>query len=224
MKVPGAILSSLVLLVAGLLAATQGRAQIYTCQAPDGSRVFSDKRCGDDAKVVPGTSRSKKQSSGAGAKTKSTKPAPVAKSPDELDELIKSCDGGDVRACNAWTLGGGPSLLRQREQQAEHDCEGGSLSACEERYCREGMDDDCRVRVLRTARLAGDTWYLRDERYEREDARTQYAVRCFQSGSRQTRDIVLMCAAQAGPNRCYQSDPQQGFARLDKAAAKYCGG
>jgi hypothetical protein len=222
MSTPGAIVSSLVLLVAGLLATTEGRAQIYTCQAPDGSRVFSDKRCGDDAKVVPGTSRSKKQSS-SGARTKA-KPAPVAKPPDELDDLMKRCDGGDVASCNAWTLGGGPSLLRQREEQAEHNCEAGSLSACEERYCREGMDDDCRARVLRTARLAGDTWYLRDEQYEREDALTKYAVRCFQAGTRKTRDIVLMCAAQASPNRCYQADPQQGFARLDKAAAKYCGG
>jgi hypothetical protein len=223
MSTPGSLALSLVLLVAGLLAAAESRAQIYTCQAPDGSRVFSDKRCGDDAKVVPGTSRSKKQSSGSAAKSRQ-KPAPVAKAPDELDELIKRCDGGDVASCNAWTLGGGPSLLRQREGQAEHDCEGGSLSACEERYCREGMDEDCRSRVLRTARLAGDSWYLRDEQYQREDARTKYAIRCFQANSRQTRDIVLMCAAQAGPNRCYRSDPQQGFARLDKAAAKYCGG
>lgn len=216
---------SLVLLVAGLLAATEVRAQIYTCQAEDGSRVFSDKRCGDDAKVVPGTSRSKKPSSGSGAKAKSTpRPPPVARPPDELDELMQRCDGGDVASCNAWTLSGGPNLLRQREEQAEHDCEGGSLSACEERYCREGMDEDCRARVLRTARLAGDTWYLRYEQYEREGALTKYAVRCFQSGSRKTRDIVLMCVAQAGPNRCYQGDPQQGFARLDKAAAKYCGG
>jgi Domain of unknown function (DUF4124) len=222
MSTPGAIVYSAVLLVVGLLAASQGVAQIYACKADDGSRVFSDKRCGDDAKVVPGTSRSKKTSSSA-SKPK-PKPVPDVKPAGELDELLKRCDAGDVASCNAWTLGGGPTLLRQREEQAELDCEAGSLSACEERYCRDGMDDDCRARVLRTARLAGDTCYMREEHYRREDAVTAYAVRCFQQGTRKTHDITLMCSAQAGPNRCYQSDPQQGFARLDQAAAKYCAG
>jgi hypothetical protein len=214
---------SAILLVVGLLVATDGMAQIYTCNAPDGSRVFSDKRCGEDAQVVPGTSRSKKASSSTGTQSK-PKLAPVAKPAGELDELLQRCDGGEVASCNAWTLGGGPNLLRQREEQAELDCEGGSLSACEERYCREGMDDDCRARVLRTARMAGETWYLREERYDPDAGRTAYDVRCFQSGSRKTRDITLMCSALAGANRCYQSDPQQGFGRLDKAAAKYCAG
>jgi hypothetical protein len=86
------------------------------------------------------------------------------------------------------------------------------------------MDDDCRARVLRTARLAGDSWYLREERYRREDALTAYAIRCFQAGTRKTRDIMLMCSAQSGPNRCYQGDSHQGYARLDKAAASYCTG
>jgi hypothetical protein len=57
MNIPGPIVSSALLLVAGLLAASAGVAQIYTCKAEDGSRVFSDQRCGDDATVVPGTNR-----------------------------------------------------------------------------------------------------------------------------------------------------------------------
>jgi len=223
MSTPGALVYSAILLVAGLLVATQGTAQIYTCKAPDGSRVFSDKRCGDDAKVVPGTTRSKKAASATAAKA-NPKPAPLAKPASELDELLKRCDGGDVASCNAWTVGGGPNLLREREEQSELDCEAGSLSACEERYCREGMDEDCRARVMRTARMAGETWYLREERYQRDDGRTEYAVRCFDKGSRKTRDITLMCSAMAGPNRCYQRDSQQGFGRLDQAAAKYCAG
>lgn len=223
MSTPGVLVYSAILLVVGLLVAADGSAQIYTCKAPDGSRVFSDERCGDDAQVVPGTTRSKKASPSTAAKPK-PKVAPVAKPADELDALMNRCDAGEVTSCNAWTLGGGPSLLRQREEQAEIACEDGSLSACEERYCRDGMDDDCRARVLRTARMAGETWYLRDERYQRDEGRTEYAVRCFEKGSRKTRDITLMCSALAGPNRCHQGDPQQGVARLDAAAAKYCAG
>ena len=209
------------MLTIGLLTASDGLAQIYTCRAEDGSRVFSDQRCGDDAELVPGTARKQKAAPAASAKPK---PARVVKPAAELDELMKRCDAGDVASCNAWTLGGGPNLLREREGQADADCEAGLLSACEDRYCREGMDEDCRARVVRTARLAGETWYVREERYMRDSAVTAYGIRCFQKGARETRDIILRCSTQAGPNRCYLRNPQQGFAKLDKAAASYCAG
>jgi Domain of unknown function (DUF4124) len=217
-RTPTTLLSAIVLTI-GLLSASDGPAQIYTCKAEDGSRVFSDQSCGDDAQLVPGTARKKKT---VPAALSQPKPARVVKPAAELDELMEHCDSGDVPSCNAWTLGGGPSLLRERERQADADCEAGLLSACEEQYCREGMDEDCRARVMRTARLAGETWYVREEHYVRDAAVTAYGIRCFQKEARETRDIILKCSTQAGPNRCYLQNPQQGFAKLDKAASSYC--
>jgi hypothetical protein len=201
-----------------LLASAGAQAQIYTCKGKDGSTVFSDQKCGPDAKVVKGSS-SKKPSN---AKKPAAAPTPrVQRSPEELDALLERCDAGDTKSCNAWTLGGGPNLLREQELKAELDCEAGSLAACEERYCREGMSDECRERVIRTARLAGDTWYVRSEDRKREDGTTRYGIRCTAKGAK-TRDITITCAGSASPNRCFLSDPQRGHPRLDSAAAAYC--
>jgi hypothetical protein len=204
------------LLASAYLMQASARAQIYTCTAPDGSRVFSDEPCGPDAKVVPGITSKKKPAANAASGTKVRK---VVKPPGELEELSKRCDAGDMKACKEWTLGGGPNLLKEKERKAELDCEAGSLVACEERYCRDGVDRDCRARVLRTARLAGENWYLRREENGRSDGRTRYHVRCVPEGG-SARDITIECAQQASPERC--SSARRTFARLDQAAAQSC--
>lgn len=212
-----------VLLACGLLLGHPGaRAQIYTCTLEDGTRVFSDSRCGPDAKVVPGIESKKRARPKSSAGPAGPKPARTRKPAAELESLIKLCDAGDVPACNQWTLGGGPDLLREKERAAELECEGGSLSACEERYCRDGVDKDCRARVLRTAKLAGETWYLREESARQPDGLTRYGIRCLPSSPGPARDITITCSSQAGPNRCYLSTPAQGYARLDHAAARHC--
>ena len=125
----------------------------------DGGRVFSDERCGPDAKVVSGITSKKRSTPTSSA----PRPKRVAKPAEELKALSAQCDAGDMKACKEWTLGGGPNLLRQNERKAELECEAGSLVACEERYCKDRVDADCRARVLRTAKLAGEDWYLREE-------------------------------------------------------------
>ena len=207
-----------ILLVAALLAWSGSEAQIYECAGKDGSRVFSDKRCGPDAKVVQPASKPKRLP----PKDPSAKPVKTRKSAAELEQLTAQCDAGDDKACTAWTMGGGPELLRDQERKAEQDCEAGSLAACEQRYCREGINADCRARVQRTARLAGDTWYLRDETRDSESGVTKYLVRCIPEGAREARDLFVSCSSEAGPNRCYLADPQHGFPRLAQAAAAQC--
>ncbi|HKS54348.1 MAG TPA: DUF4124 domain-containing protein [Steroidobacteraceae bacterium] len=219
-----------ILLAASLLAWTSSEAQIFECAGKDGSRVFSDKRCGPDAKVVQpkvkpkpappqATSTSPKATT---SKAPTPKPVKTRKPPEELEQLSLQCNGGDMKACTDWTMGGGPELLRDQERKAEQECEAGSLAACEERYCREGIDADCRARVQRTARLAGDTWYLRDETRDSATGITKYLVRCIPEGARESRDVLLSCSSEAGPNRCYLADPQHGFPRLAPAAAAQC--
>ena len=202
-----------------LLACAGARAQIYTCKAEDGSIVFSDQKCGPDAKVVKGTTAKKRPAT----KSQAAPPKPKVQKPAaELEELLQKCDDGDTASCNAWTLGGGPNLLREKERELELDCEGGSLSACEDRYCHEGISDECRERVMRTARLAGDTWYLRAENRGTKDGATRYSIRCIPKDKPKGRDITVTCAAQAGPNRCFVSDPERGQPGLDRAATTYC--
>jgi hypothetical protein len=214
-----AAVPQLVLLIA-LAAPAPARAEVYTCIDEKGTRVYSSTRCGPDAQLVPGVGTKKPASAKPGAAA--TKPARKTLSETELAGLIERCDAGDMKACSQWTLGGGPNLLRERERKAELDCEGGLLAACEERYCREGMNQDCRSRVLRTARLAGETWYLRDESYQPENGLRSYEVRCLPDGKQALRDITVSCTVQAGPNRCRLSDRAQGFDRLSSAAASYC--
>jgi hypothetical protein len=212
-----------ILLAAALLAWTSSEAQIFECAGKDGSRVFSDKRCGPDARVVQPTVKPKRPPPKATSpKAASPKPVKSRKPVDELEQLALQCNGGDMKACTDWTMGGGPELLRDQERKAEQECEAGSLAACEERYCREGMDADCRARVQRTARLAGDTWYLRDETRDSGTGLTKYLVRCIPEGGREPRDVLVSCSGEAGPNRCYLGDPQHGFPRLASAAADQC--
>ena len=204
---------------AALLACASSEAQIYTCKGKDGSRVFSDKRCGPDAELVKQDYSKPKRPPPKGT---SAKPVKTRRSADELELLTIACDAGDMKACTAWTMGGGPELLRDKERKSEQECEEGSLAACEERYCREGIDEDCRSRVQRTARLAGDTWYLRDETRDTGSGITKYFVRCTPAGAPRGTDIVVTCSSEAGPNRCYFADPQRGFPRLAAAAANQC--
>jgi hypothetical protein len=210
-----------------LLASAGAQAQIYTCKGKDGSIVFSDQKCGPDAKLVKGSASKAKPT----AKKPAAAPTPrVKRSPEELEQLLELCDAGDTPSCNAWTLGGGPSLLRENELKAELDCESGSLAACEERYCREGVSEECRERVMRTARLAGETWYVRSEDRKTEDGSTRYGIRCLPKGTAgktsrkpsQSRDITITCAALAGPNRCFNADPHRGHSGLGPAATAQC--
>lgn len=204
------------LLAASLLCGA-AHAQIYECVGADGSRVFSDEKCGPDAKIVRGVTSKKRPTSSEGA----SRPKAAPKSTSELEALSELCDAGDMKACKEWTLGGGPQLLRDKERSRERECEAGSLRACEERYCSEGMNEDCRERVLRTAKLAGEDWYLREQASAAE-GRTLYRIRCVPQGA-PSRDVTVSCASLAGPNRCVIEGSQQGFPRLDRAAAKVCG-
>ena len=207
------------LLGAALLVCASSEAQIYTCKGKDGSRVFSDKRCGPDAELVKQDYSKPKRPPPKGT---SAKPVKTQRSAAELEELTLKCDAGDMKACTEWTMGGGPEMLRDTERLSEQDCEAGSLAACEVRYCREAIDADCRSRVQRTARLAGDTWYLRDETRDADAGITKYLVRCIPEGAPKSHDIVVTCSSTASDNRCYIADPQRGFPRLAQAAASQC--
>jgi hypothetical protein len=203
-----------------VLACPIAQAQIYECTGADGSRVFSDKKCGPDArqvKNIPFTRHRPARSAGAANASKSA-PRPAA----ELEQLLKLCDGGDAAACKKWTMGGGPNLLRERERQAEIACEAGSLADCESRYCRDGATEDCRQRVLRTASLSGETWYLRPDGRQFVEGSTTYDVRCVRKDELKIRDLTITCAAINGPHRCYSVKAPPAFARLDQAAASLC--
>lgn len=199
-----------------LLFGSAAEAQIYMCTADDGTRVFSDERCGPDAKVVPGISTKK-----ASAPQSRSKPDRTPRTPEELEALLADCNAGSVRACNEWTHGGGPNYLREQEQKAGAACERGSLPDCEKRYCLDGMTDECRTRVFAAAKVSGDSWYLREQRAA-EDGATAYEVRCAKEGVRTIRDATITCSGPPGPNRCVPAGGERGFARLDQAAVSYC--
>lgn len=206
-------------LLAGVLASSNAGAQIYACTAADGTRVFSDQRCGKDARIVPGITTKKRPSAAAIAAAKS-KSAP--KTAAQLEELLELCNAGDMTACTTWTLGGGPNHLREQEHRAQLGCEGGSLRDCEERYCKDGAGKACRTHVLQAAKLSGDAWYLRGEEQRQADGAATYSIRCIPEGISEISDVTITCSAAAGPNRCYGVQPGQGFARLDQAAASIC--
>lgn len=207
------------LLAGVLLVCLSAEAQIYTCTAEDGTRVFSDKRCGKDAKLVPGITTTKRPSAAAGAAAKAKSEPKTAA---QLEELLELCNGGDMKACTTWTLGGGPNNLREKERKAQLACEGGSVPDCEERYCKDGVSKECRTHVLQAAKLSGDVWYLRGEDQRQPDGSATYNVRCIPEGVSEIRDVNIICSATAGPNRCYGAQPRQAFARLDQAAAGIC--
>ncbi len=203
------------LIAALTLAVQQASAQIYACTAADGTRVFSDKRCGADAKIVKGIETRKR--------TTASKAASVPpKSPQELGRLLKLCNEGDGTACMTWTKGGGPEQLRVQEKEQEVNCEAGSLTACEQRYCRDGVTEECRKRVMPLATVSGETWYLRFQEKRAAEAPTDYSIRCQREGRREIRDVTVSCAATAGPARCRAGQSQQSFPRLDAAASSYC--
>ncbi|MFL6550960.1 MAG: hypothetical protein ACJ8OJ_19875 [Povalibacter sp.] len=191
-------------------------AQIYSCTASDGSRVFSDKRCGPDAKLVKDIGTKKRIAPKASV-------TPVAtKSSEELQLLLKRCNEGDEAACMTWSKGGGPKQLRALEKEQEASCDGGSLSACEQRYCRDGASDECKSRVKSLATVSGESWYLRFQKKLAADGPAIYSVRCLGAQTRDLRDFTVSCAAVAGPSRCQASETPQAFPRLDAAASNYC--
>jgi Domain of unknown function (DUF4124) len=213
------------LIAMGALYVSAGlEAQIYTCTAKDGTRVFSDERCGPDAKVVPNISTSKKSPAKTTASgTATPRPKVEPKNTAELHDLLEKCNAGDMSACNTWTRAGGPNSLREKEQAAEKACEAGSLSDCEYRYCNGAISDECRARVLQAAKVAGENWYLRDTGKPQADGSTRYDVRCIPAGARTMRDVVMACSGKAGPNRCTSAGATTGQARLDLAATAVCG-
>jgi hypothetical protein len=176
-----------ILCIGAFLAFAPAQAQVYTCTAADGTRIFSDERCGPDAKLVPGFETKR-----APARSATPRPARSQKSAEELAELNQQCAAGQSKACTEWSLGGGPNLLREQEKRAEQSCEGGSLIACEQRYCRDGIDAECRARVLATAKVAGESWYLREQR-TLADGATHYDIRCLTQGANAGRDVGLTC-------------------------------
>lgn len=205
------------MLVLGILHfGAHAEAQIYTCTGKDGTRIFSDEKCGPDAKIVPNITTKKPP-----AKT-APRPKVEPKSAGELEALLGQCNAGDMKACNTWTHAGGPNSLRDKERAAERACESGSLADCEYRYCNGGVNEECRARVLQAAKVAGDIWYLRDAGKPQADGATRYDVRCVPAGARTMREVVVMCAGQAGPNRCRSQGTSAAFARLDLAAAAMC--
>jgi hypothetical protein len=206
------------LLVGVMWTSAAVEAQIYTCTAPDGSRVFSDERCGPDAKIVPGIS-TKKRSTNTSAPA--AKPQRTVRSSEELEQLIAQCNAGDNKACTEWTHGGGPNHLREQERKAGLACEGGSLADCEQRYCQDGMTQECRSRVLQAASVSGDSWYLRSQR-TLQDGGSAYEVRCALPGKPQIKEATITCAGPPSPNRCFITQPARGFARMDQAAANFC--
>jgi len=195
-------------------------AHIYTCTAKDGTRIFSDSKCGPDAKLVPNITTSNKPPPKPAAAASRPKVEP--KSTAELDALLKRCNDGDMTACNTWTRAGGPNSLREKEAAAEKACEAGSLADCEYRYCAGSVNDECRARVLQAAKVAGDNWYLRDTGASQPDGSTRYDVRCIPAGARAMRDVAVTCSGTAGPNRCSSPGASAAYARLDLAAAALC--
>jgi hypothetical protein len=194
-------------------------AQIYTCTAEDGTRIFSDQRCGPDAKVVPNISTTKKKPQ---SPSPTPRPKPEQKSPQELDALLEKCNAGDLEACNVWTRSGGPSSLREKEQAAEKACAAGSLPDCEHRYCGGNVSDQCRAHVLQAAKVAGESWYLRDSGQGLPDGSTRYQVVCVPAGAPALREVAVICSGTAGSKRCSGADSADGYPRLDAAAAALC--
>lgn len=190
-------------------------AQIYTCTAEDGTRIFSDEKCGPDAKIVPGITTKKRVN-----KKEAGKPQRVVRSPEELESLLRECNAGEMKACTDWTRGGGPNHLRELEERAELACETGSVADCEQRYCIDGVTAECRRRVLGAAKITGDTWYLR-EQSPLPRGGVAYRIRCLVEGARTIRDLTVECAGPAGPRRCV-SEGGQRFARFDQAAGSGC--
>ena len=205
--------------LSALQASAALEAQIYTCTGKDGTRIFSDERCGPDAKLVPNisTKPAKKPA------TPTPKPNAEPKTPAELETLLDACNGGDMKSCNTWTRSGGPNSLREKEQKAEAACKTGSLPDCEYRYCNGGVNDECRSRVLQAAKVAGESWYLRDTGQPLPDGSTRYNVRCVPQGIRAIRDVAIVCAARAGPTKCMALGSSVGQSRLDLAATALCG-
>lgn len=116
------------------------------------------------------------------------------------------------------------NVVREVEITPEVACEAGSLHDCEQLYCRNGMNEECRKHVMQTAKISSDTWYLREQRAAKDNRTTTYAIRCMTEPARPLRDLTITCSAAPGPHRC-STQPQSansGYPRLDKAAAGYC--
>lgn len=202
----------------GLVIALEASAQIYTCTAPDGTRICSDEKCGPDAKIVPGISTKKRAKPGQNG---ANQPVRAALAPEELERLLSRCNEGDMKACTEWTHGGGPNQLREQERRAGIACDAGSLEDCERRYCADGITDECRKRVLGLAKVTGETWYLRGQS-PLSNAGVSYQIRCLVEDVRKIHDATIDCAGPPGPTRCELLGNGQRFGRLDQAAASFC--
>lgn len=207
------------LLMSLLYCCLPAQAQIYACEGPNGTRVFSDRKCGPDAKPVQGIASAKKRPANSAPETTAKTPP---KSSTELQELMQQCNTGDIKACTAWTHGGGPNDLREQERQAQAACDGGSLPDCELRYCSDGATEECRTRVMQSAKVSGGTWYLREDAQQQDDGSILYKVRCILKDVIEIRETTIACSIDPGPQRCRPSQSTASFARLDLAAAGYC--
>jgi hypothetical protein len=206
-------------LISAVFAASAVNAQIYTCTGPDGTRIFSDKKCGKDAKPVKGFEKTNSNSTRKSAPKAKTAVEP--KSPEELAFLLQRCNSGDQKSCMTWTMSGGPAALRDAERKAEMACEAGSLVDCEERFCKEGATEKCRQSVLRTAEVTGETWYLRNTRERELGGALLHDVRCLLKDQTKMRDGVVTCVNES-PHFCYVRNPEQRFADLSSTASAYC--
>ena len=195
---------------ASLLSLQTAAAAIYTCTAKDGSRIFSDEKCGPDAKLVGGI----------------TTETPPTEPPETIDTLSGNAEGithfspQTAQSCSSSTDECNNRGARVITGKAA--CANGSLPDCEEQYCRNGITGECRRHILNVAQISGDEWYLRQQGPVQSDGAIKYYVRCFGEDQREIRDLTITCSAITGPNRCYSNTPQSGFARLDLAASKYC--
>jgi hypothetical protein len=181
-------------LLSMLFIAPVAQAQIYVCVREDGSRIYSDKKCGPNAKVVKGFENTNTKKSKV-----TVKPKPMEKKSNEvLMLLLEQCNIGNKQACNDWTFGGGPNALREAEEKAERDCESGLLAACEQRYCGDGATEQCRQSVLRSAELSGEHWYLRRSAQVADDGARTYQIRCIHANNIKMQDHEVKCVSNGG--------------------------
>jgi Domain of unknown function (DUF4124) len=208
-------------LLAILMVIPCAQAQIYVCVREDGSRIYSDTKCGPNAKVVKGFETTNKKKKSADKAKSAEKKVWEKKTPEQLAELLDQCNKGLKEACSEWTFGGGPNALREAESHAEKDCESGSLSACELRYCVDGATEQCRQSVLRSAELSGENWYLRKTTPAIEEGARTYGVRCIYKNNTSTKDLDINCVSNPSA-QCSVAGVVASATGLRQAAGEAC--
>ncbi len=76
--------------------------------------------------------------------------------------------------------------------------------------------------MLRTAKLAGENWYLRSEQRGRADGLVRYELHCVPEGATAPVLLEVLCAVIPGPERCRAPGGERSYARLDRAADEQC--